>query len=180
MTDPLFVADLDTLKKQLRLSGVPVSNEDALAVLNDAILRARLAFYRRLGEQRVTDLLAITFLENPVDNDTLLRALANTVEVRLVWVELLRRMPQAWMDASGDVNRRWNEEAPVREKSSRQSETEIKRLLDDIEEDMQMLAAEESLSDETSIYTYDGTPDETPPRPGDSIRGSGLMTAEED
>ncbi len=175
MTDPLFVADLATLKATLRLSGVPSGNTDTLAILDEAILRARLAFYRRLGQQRVGVLLATAFSANPTTEDQVLRALANTTETKQVYVELLRKLPNQWMDASGDANRRWNEEAPFRERGPTEGQQEIQRLLDEIEEDMEMLAGEEDLGEEASFKTFNGTPLCTPPRPGDSIRHGGLF-----
>lgn len=171
MTNPLFVQDLPTLKAALRLTGVPSSSTDTHAIIDEAILRARLAFYRRLGTTRVGQLSATVYNANPTTEDEVLRALANTVETRLVYVELLRKLPNQFMDASGTANRSWNEEAPYRERGATSAEKEIQRLLDEIEEDMQMLAEEEGLADETSIKTFDGTPVCRPPRPGDSIRG---------
>lgn len=180
MTDPLFVADLATLKQLLRLTGVPASATDTLAILDEAILRARLAFYRRLGEQRVGVLAALTFEPNPTTSDEVIRALANTVEVKLVYQELLRRLPNAWMDASGDINRRWNEEAPFRERTSFDAKEEILRLHNEIEEDMQMLAAEEAVGEESDLRAYDGTPTFIPPRPGGSLRNPTTTRTNED
>lgn len=170
MTDPLFVQDLATLKSLLRLSGVPSSATDTLAIIDEAILKARLSFYRRLGQQRVGILLATAYDANPTGEDGVLRALANVVETKLVYVELLRKLPNQFMDASGDANRRWNEEAPFRERGSSDAQLEINRLLDEIEEDMQMLEGSESLADEVSYKVFDGTPDCPPPRPGATLQ----------
>jgi len=170
VTDPLFVADLDTLKKSVRLSGVPGSREDTLAILNEAILKARLDFNRRLGAQRVAQLSAIAFVDNPVSGDEVLRALANQVETNIVYVQLLRKLPNLFMDASGAAQRIWNEEAPFRERGPTTLDKEIHRLENQIEEDMEILSAEESVPDETSIKTFDGTRLTPAPRPGDSLR----------
>jgi len=180
VTDPLFVADLATLKQLLRLTGVPASAADTLAILDEAILKSRLYFLRRLGADRVAALVAMTFEENPLTADDAVRALANTVEVKLVYSELLRRLPAAFMDASGDLNRRWNEEAPFRERSSFDAKAEILRLHDEVEEDMQILAGEEAVGEESDIRTFDGTPTFTPPRPGDSLRGPSTCRLNED
>lgn len=170
MTNPLFVADLATLKASLRLTNVPSTSGDALAILDECILKARLSFYRRLGEQRVGVLVGYTYDPNPASKEQILRALANVVEVKLTYVELLRRLPNQFMDASGDANRRWDEEAPFRERGPTAAEKEISRLLDEIEEDMEMLNAEEGLGDEVQYKVFDGTPTFIPPRPGDSMR----------
>lgn len=170
MTDPLFIADLPTLKALMRLTGVPDSRGDTLAILDEAILNARLEFYRRLGEQRVSALVATTFVPNPTTADDILRALANVVEADLVYVQLLRKLPNLFMDASGAAQRVWNEEAPFRERGGTPLDKEINRRLDKIEENFQMLAEEESLAEESTIKTFDGTPTHRPPRPGDTLR----------
>lgn len=172
MTNPLFVADLPTLKSLLRMTEVPSDSTDALAILDEGILRARLQFYRRLGTTRVGQLLAITFEENPTTEDEVLRALANTVEVKLVLCHLLERLPNTWMDASGDIHKRWNEEAPVRERSPAEIIDQLSSCRDQIEEDMQILAGEEQVGDEELIQTFDGTPDCPAPRVGRSLLGS--------
>lgn len=171
MTNPLFVQDTPTLKAALRLTGVPSSSTDTLAIIDESVMKARLSFYRRLGVTRVGQLAGITYNANPTTEDEVLRALANVVETKLVYVELLRKLPNQFMDASGTANRVWNEEAPFRERGATSAEKEVQRLLDEIEEDMQMLEGSEDLADETSIKTFDGTPLCRPPRPGDSIRG---------
>lgn len=170
MTNPLFVADLATLKAPLRLSGVPSSSTDTLAILDEAILSARLTFYRRLGKQRVAALVGTAYNANPTTEDEIIRALANTTETKMVYAELLRKLPNQFMDASGDAFRKWNEEAPFRERGPADLQREITRLESEIEENMQMLAEEEALEEESLYKTFDGTPDCPPPRPGDSIR----------
>jgi hypothetical protein len=170
MTDPLFVADLATLKKSVRLSGVPDSREDTLAILNEAILKARLDFNRRLGQQRVSQLAAIAFTENPATEDEILRALAGQVETKIVYVQLLRKLPNLFMDASGAAQRIWNEEAPFRERGPTTLDKEIHRLENEIEEDMEVLAEDEAMPDETTIKTFDGSRTTPAPRPGGSLR----------
>lgn len=170
MTNPLFVADLDTLKAKVRLAELP-SASAANAILDEVILVSRLDFYRRLGKERVDYLLAITFNENPTTEDEVLRALANAVEVKLVRCHLLRRLPTTFMDASGEVNKVWNEEAPVRELGVLEAEREIERCESEIEADMQLLEGDSTIGDDCShVQAYDGTPNFCPPRPGDTIR----------
>lgn len=169
MTDPLFVADLDALKAELRLSELP-SSTDANTILDRAILDARISFNRRLGGDRVSALVAITEVPNPGTDEEILRSLASSVEVRLVRCYLMRTLPHAFMDASGDINKRWNEEAPFREKPAFDIDQEIERCMTQLEEDFQMLALEDQLGSERSARVYDGKPDCPPPRPGDSLR----------
>lgn len=168
MTDPRFVADLDTLKEKLRLTKLPADSA-ANALLDEAILCARMEFYRRLGKVRVDALLDITFNENPESEDEVLRALANSVEVKLVRVRLMRSLPVLFKDSSGDANTAWNEEAPFREGGMSSTDKEIKRIEAEIEEDFQMLNVEESQGAESNWRVFDGSPECKPPRPGDSV-----------
>lgn len=169
----LFAQNDAWIKSRLRLSSVPDSSEDTAAIIDEALSHARLAFYRRLGRPAVQRLLDISEVAEPDTDDEVLRTLASLTEVKLVRVTLLRELPNAFMDASGDLNRRWNEEAPFRERPRSDREREIQRLLDEIEQDMQILSesGEESPGDELSIFGFDGTPDFTPPLPGDSMLG---------
>lgn len=171
MTDPRFVADLATLKEKLRLSKLPTDSA-ANALLDEAILSARLDFYRRLGKARVDFLLAITFTDDPSSEEEVLRALANAVEVKLVRVRLMRTLPVMFADSSGTANKAFNEEAPFREGGISSTDKEIKRIESEIEEDFQMLAAEETQGAEANWRVFDGSPENTPPRPGETVFGS--------
>lgn len=179
MTDPLFVADLATLKALLRMTEVPSDSTDALAILNEGILKARLKFYRRLGTARVGQLLSISFVENPTTEDEVLRALANTVEVKLVLCHLLVRLPHVWMDASGAIDKQWNEEAPVREQAPVELADRLSACQNEIEEDMQVLAGEDQIGDEDLIQTFDGTPDDPTPRVGRTLLGGSHRLTED-
>lgn len=169
MTNPLFVADLNALKGKLRLAQLPTSSA-ANDILDEVILVARTDFYRRLGPTRVGQLLAISFNENPTTEDEVLRALANVVEVKLVRCHLLRRLPTAFMDASGQVNKTWNEEAPVRELGVLQAQEEIERCQQEIERDMELLEGEQTIGDECRVKSFDGTPNFQRPQLGATVR----------
>jgi hypothetical protein len=172
MTDPLYVADLDTLKAKLRLTKLPADSA-ANDLLDESILDARVEFHRRLGATRVGQIGALAFVANPTTADEILRALANTVEVKLVRVRLMRTLPVLFQDSSGEANRAWDEEAPFREAGLSSLDKEIKRLEDEIEEAFQILEGEEQQGAEADWRVFDGTPDFCPPRPGDSVRPYG-------
>jgi hypothetical protein len=169
----LFAASDADVKARLRLSSVPSSATDTAAIIDEAILGARLEFHRRLGQTRVNRLLAFAVVAAPSSDEEVLRALAAQTEVKLVRVQLLRELPNAFMDASGDLNKRWNEEAPFRERPRSDREREIVRLHEEIEQAMQMLARDEGESpgDERSVFTFDGTPEDPSeiPLPGDTM-----------
>lgn len=178
----LFAASDDAIKARLRLSSVPVSSTDTLAIIAEAISWTRLEFYRRLGRDQVNDLSALTEVASPSTNDEVRRALATLIEVKLVRLYLLRELPNAFMDASGDLNKRWNEEAPFRERPRSDREREITRLIDEIEQSMQLLAedGEESPGDERTIFAYDGTPADESPLPGDTLFNNPSRISAED
>lgn len=158
MANPLFIANEATLKAKLRLSAVPVSATDTEAIFAEAILRARVRFFRELGVLRTNAIVAMAFTETPVDEDGVIRALANTVEVRMVYAELLRLLPNTFMDASGDVNERWNEEAPTRERGSFDMDSELRRIESAIANGLQELATPD-LGECDVVQSYNGDPD---------------------
>lgn len=169
----LFATSDAWIKARLRLSSVPVGSEDTLAIIDEAVAAARLAFYRRLGRIKVNNLLDIAEVAAPDTDDEVLRSLASLTEVKLVRVHLLRELPNAFMDASGDLNRRWNEEAPFRERPRSDREREVARLNEEIEQAMQELErdGDESPGDVRNVFVFDGTPEnpEEIPLPGDSL-----------
>lgn len=179
----LFATSDAWIKARLRLTSVPASATDTAAIIDEAISNARLAFYRRLGRIPVQNLLGIAESATPSTDDEVLRTLASLTEVKLVRVFLLRELPNAFMDASGDVNKRWNEEAAFRERPRSDREREIARLNEDIEQAMQELErdGDESPGDTRSVLTFDGTPEnpECIPLPGDSLFPRTRFTAED-
>jgi hypothetical protein len=167
-TTPLFNASTAILVKRLRLTGV-AAGRAAEALILEGMLRARLAFYRRLGAARVAALVAVAYEENPDSADEVIRALANTVEVKLVHVHLLDTMPTMFMDGSGKSQEIWNEEAPFRQGQTPES-TKV-RLREEIEADMAVLALETELGDEGNWQITNNEPEEDPPFPGDTAFG---------
>lgn len=186
MAAPLFVASETVLKAALRLSAVPATALDTEAIIDEAILRARLRFYRDLGATRTNELAALVFTELPTTDEEVLRALANTVEVKMVKCQLLRDLPNTFMDASGDVNSRWNEEAPTRERGGGEFEDELRRCESEIVAALVDLASPDAV-DCDEVQVIDGTPDcqtafpTNTPRIGQSLRGpSGVNPPVED
>jgi hypothetical protein len=157
MAAPLFVADEATLKSRLRLSAVPASALDTEAIVDQAILDARVRFYRHLGATRVAAILTTAFTETPTTDAQVVRALAFSTEVKMVRCILMRTLPNTFMDASGDVDHRWNEEAPIREMGA-EREQELDRC--DREVEAALLELEGDADGTCSeVQMYDGTPD---------------------
>lgn len=169
--EPLFVADMDTLKSRLRLSGA--AQDDALAQIDQAVEDVRVGFYddvQGLGVTQVTTLLAIDYAENATTAEDLLRTRANNLEVTWVRLLLMRRMPTLFMDASGSTLDTWNEE-PLTRKSGRDLSAEIKRLESEVAVGLAYLGA----GDDDDVGLLGVTvfePEETPDRPAASIEPS--------
>lgn len=169
-TVPLFVADLDTLKAKLRLSGVAAPS-GAEEIINEAILTVRAGFYRDLGKSRIDTLLAISFTETPETNDEILRATASLTEVKWVRSELIRTLPMLFMDGNAQQAQIYHDEAAFRDASQRQLDAERERLLADVRDNLDVLSGDESIGSEVRRIRI-GTvePDYAPPRPGDTIQ----------
>lgn len=165
---PLFVTDIDTLKGRLRLSGSVSS--DSVAIIEDAVQKVRIGFYRALGASRITTLLALGEDDNPVTDDGILRATASVTEVMWVRRLLLRTMPVLLLGSQSSDQTAWNQDGLVREAGHGSVEAEINRLKKEIDENLQILAGEEDDTGDVLASTIG--PDETPPLPFDSITDS--------
>lgn len=157
MAAPLFVASEAALKERLRLTAVPGTAGDTDAIIDEAVLQARVRFYTELGVARVNELVALSFTETPTSDDGILRATANTTEVKMVYCILLRSLPNTFMDASGDVGSRWNEESPTRERGGSELDDELKRCENEVVANLMLLAAPNNTNCD-AVQTYDGTP----------------------
>jgi hypothetical protein len=127
---PVFLTSA-TLKSRLRATDLPAG--DAQAAWEECVSKARTHIFRRLGATRVAEIQA----ETPGTTVALVAADVNTALVRLYLCGIL---PNAVMDASGDIHRRWNEEAPFRELPT--SAKEKARMEAQIETDLAYLAGE--------------------------------------
>lgn len=168
MASPLFVADLATMKSALRLSGVP-EGRDANEIISDAVLEARVGFYRKLGEGRVTYLLGITYTEEPSSSAERLRVIANQTEVKWCRLILMRTLPVMFMDGNNDVIQSWNEESAFRGMTREDILLETKRLENEITENLDLLSGSESFGNETSIRGTMFEPEDGGFSPGDTI-----------
>ena len=110
---PLFVADLDLLKSKLRLSGA--QEGDATEVIAQAVLDARTEFYHILGSFLVNSLVSVTPTDTPSTDDELNRTLAESTEVLMVRVNLMRVLPTMFLDSAGSAHKAWNEEGITRD-----------------------------------------------------------------
>lgn len=163
---PLFVATMDELRQAVRLSTEALNNE-AVQILDRAVLEVRVGCYDRLGATLVASLKAVTPSDAPTTSDELSRARAEQVEVSWVKLVLLRELRALFMDASGQTGRVWNEEATFRDSSSR----DIRELMDSLRSvvDEGIEALKSGGADNTSVRAEALSPAVTPPRPFDSV-----------
>lgn len=165
---PLFVADMNTLKSRLRMTGSVTT--DGLAIIDKAVEDVRVGFYdeaQGLGASLVTDLLAIAFVENATNPTDLKRTRANNLEVTWVRLLLMRRIPMLFMDGSAVSHEVWNEE-PLTRSSQTEIQREVDRLENDLAEGLAALLGE--TDDQGSLDLIVFEPDTTPDGVGDSIK----------
>lgn len=110
---PLFVADLPTLKESLRLGRI-IDEDAAAPILYDAMLRARTMLIRTLGDGPVANLAALPTTDSPTTRQEVQKVEAEQLEVVLVKRFLISDLPTAFMDDSGGMIDTYNQEAPFR------------------------------------------------------------------
>lgn len=168
MATPLFNTDEASVKAILRLTSMP-SGDDGQAIFDQAVSDARIRIYRALGVARVAEILTTSLTDTPSTDDEVIRALAASVEIKAIYCRLLRMLPNTFMDASGDVDKRWNQEAPIRERSSSELDDELRRCEREI---VSGLATLEAPADDgcTDVQVFDGSPDTKAPRVGLTLK----------
>lgn len=165
---PLFVATMDLLRSKLRLSGVATTT-DAFEQIEEATLEVRAGFIRRLGLTRVTTLVGYSSSETPSTENESLRLIAEITEVKWVRCTLLRTMTTMFLDGSGDALQNYHDEAAFRDSAPFEREREIKRLKDEIEENLQLLEGSDSIGSESTGHADTIGPDTAPPKPGETV-----------
>ena len=159
------------MKQSLRLSGVPDNPTlfDAARMLDDALLGARVEFYRRLAITRVNELVGYSHADEPTNQPQVYRACAELLEVKLVLLKLLPRIRQFLLDSTGSSEDAFQREGLLRDMSGDALTARILELRAEIDSDFAFLEGDTELGDETINATC-FEPDETPPRPGESLR----------
>lgn len=163
---PLFVADIGTLKKEVRLDAME-STEARYSIFERAAISARAAIYSRLGEAATNAWVAIAYAENPTNESGVLRSIANLLEVELVFLRLLDSLPIFFMDDSGGTQHSWNEDGAFRGLDAEEREALKKAKQELVEEYFTMLEAA-VLEDEGSVSAHSAEPDEPRPKLGGS------------
>jgi len=172
-TNPVFVADLATIKAQLRLSGV-AENTDAHAMLEAAILQVRTGFYTRLGGARMTVLLAITPVQAPTTNDQILRRIGDLAEVLWVRCILIDKLPMVFMDNTGGDQEFLNQEGAFRSITPERIEAQHLACMTQLEEWLALLAGEVILGDVPVVQIHTQADQEPRVYPFGSLVGDNL------
>ncbi|MBL4769477.1 MAG: hypothetical protein JKY94_17525 [Rhodobacteraceae bacterium] len=138
------------LQSVLRLSGMG-ANTDADEQLDSAIREARTFFWRRLGKARLDELAGLAFVDPPVTDNDHLRQLCSLVENKRVRWYLIPLYTSHFKDGGAAMFQEWNEEAAFRNLNPFAGERLRETLMQEIEDDMDMLAGEDSAGAETTI-----------------------------
>lgn len=164
---PLFVVDRDALVAELRLTAA--TDGDAPAIIDGTIQEVRLNFYDCLSTARVDQIVAFATAENPATPDERTKVRAEKTEVMWVRMLLLTRLPNFFLDSSGDVPQAFNEEGLTREPRIDAKGVELNRLNAEIIKSLEVLKGLEDCTIENEVQASTFCPDVTPPRPFASI-----------
>jgi hypothetical protein len=164
---PLFVADLATLTSKLRLTGV-ASGDSGTPLIDEGILQARNEIYLRLGASTIATIQATAFTDNPTTADQYTRSLANSVEVKMVRLRLMRSMPMMFIDGTGgDAMNILHDEAPYRDTSAFDLRAEMNMLEAEIDSDLAILTGADADGSPNKAFSIG--PAVTPPLPFGTI-----------
>lgn len=164
---PLFVVDRAALVAALRLTGAV--SKDAPAIINGAIQEVRIGFFDCLTDTRVAEILTFPTAENPNTADERTRVKAEKTEVMWTRLFLITRLPNFFLDSSGDVPQAFNEEGLTREPRVDALTREINRLNAEILKRIDALKGKDACSIEDEVQATTIGPDVTPPLPFESI-----------
>ena len=112
--NPLYSTKADFLK-QIRLS--TADDVQTLAVIDIAISKIRLEFFKRLGDTRALEIAAFTGSENPTTEDEILKSYAAVAEVLWTTAFLIDLLPHVFMEGEAGIRQGWNEEPLSRDAS---------------------------------------------------------------
>lgn len=164
---PLFIGTIAELLEQLRLS--KTTDSDGLAIIDAAIQEVRLGFFDCLDDARVTKILTFASVDNPTTDDERTRTRAEKTEVMWVRILLITRLPNFFLDSSGNVPQVFNEEGLTREPRRDAKDRELVRLNAELIKSVAILKGTEActIEDEARATTF--CPDVVPDRPFQSI-----------
>ena len=164
---PLFIATKDALLKQLRLSST--TDSDGLAIIDGAIQEVRLGFFDCLDDDRVVEILTFASEDNPDTDDKRTRTRAEKTEVMWVRILLITRLPNFFLDSSGNLPQVFNEEGLTREPRPDAKTRELSRLNAELIKSIELLKGGVECTIENEVQASTICPDKAPPLPFGSI-----------
>ena len=165
--EPMFSPTMDYLRSALRLSNLADTN-DAVDMIDQAVLHARTRFFRELGETRINALKAIAFTKDPSTQDQYFRTMAVDTEIKIVRAQLMRVMPMSFMDGMAP-QQVWNEEAAFRESGYLQMKDELRRHEEEIIQNMDMLLTADLTKYSGDVEAFGSEDGDSP---GESVFGT--------
>ncbi len=111
--ETLYTAVKADFIKKLRLSNT--NQEDTLAVIDTAISTVRIGIIQRLSIDRTIEVQGFAISENPTTDDEILRSTVALAEVNWVTAELIRLLPQMFLEGQATAKQNWNNEALTRD-----------------------------------------------------------------
>ena len=151
------------------MTGLP-TGKDGEAIFFAAIIEARTGFLRRLGIDRVAEIVAYSSTETPTTNNEAVRLIAEVAEIKWVRMVLMRTTTTVTLDGAGGSYSDYHHEAPFRETGPFERNIELKKLQEEINEAIDVLSEDEIIPNEvTGARLALIEPDTTPPLPGSSI-----------
>lgn len=154
--DPLFHADLDLLKKAIRLSGAD-EKADVQAVIEDCVKGFKVWMIRRAGFAVITEVVAVTPVDNPTTELEARRMAAGVLEVKWVWIECLKRLQSLFADASGAALQEFNEQGVWRQIDAQTRRALEKQTAREIEDLYVFVAGCQGIGEASEIQVFDGT-----------------------
>ena len=167
---PVFVADFDTLKIELRLDQVP-AGEDTENLVHQALRDTRLGLWRKLGDSRIQKIKAWALVDDPRSNNEYLRHLANQTEIKWVKWFLTWTLPMLFSDDSGDADMHWNQDPTFRQVSGMNLDKLRTEYWDEILNNLDLLSGDEDAENETTVDVKTFGPDPKPSDIGSSLYG---------
>lgn len=153
---PLFLADLDDLKGELRLTGIRPET-DSQRVLERAVLAFSVEFGHRAGFDAITEIQAITFSKQVTTPDQLRRAAARLLEVKSVWLFMILNGPVLIGDASAASLQVYNDEGVWRQIDEDERRRMAQQCQVDIEDLYEIVLQLEQEGEDSDLEIFDGT-----------------------
>jgi len=112
---PLFNASKDELLKRVRMDTASASVQVAI---DGIIQEVRLGFFSKLTKERATQIAAYELVDNPTDDDQIIRVEAAVAEANWVAYLIAGRFPMYMLDGTVVARQNWNDEPLTRDSAA--------------------------------------------------------------